>query len=218
MHFLYSVLFGLALVLASPYFFLKGLRQNKYLHNLRARLGAVPEVLRQPAPGALWVHAVSVGEVLAIAPLVKELRGRFPARKLFVSTTTRTGQEMAQRRIACDGVFYFPLDFAFAGRRALDALQPALILITETEIWPNFFRQARRRGTRLVLVNGRLSDRSFRGYRLWRFFLRRVLGDVDFFLMQSAADASRLRELGAPLERVAVGGNLKFDLPEPAPS
>jgi len=218
MYFLYSVLFGLALVLASPYFLLKGLRHNKYLHSLRARLGAVPEGLRQAAPGALWVHAVSVGEVLAVAPLVKELRARFPARKLFVSTTTRTGQEMAQRRLACDGTLYFPLDFAFACRRALDALQPAIVVIAETEIWPNFFRETRRHGARLLLVNGRLSDRSFRGYRLWRFFLRRALAQVDFFLLQSAADASRLRELGAPPERVAVGGNLKFDLPEPAPS
>lgn len=218
MYFLYSVLFGLALLLASPYFLLKGLRHNKYLHNLRARLGAVPESLRQAAPGALWVHAVSVGEVLAVAPLVKELRARFPARKLFVSTTTRTGQEMAQRRLACDATFYFPLDFAFACRRALEAIQPAMVVIAETEIWPNFFRETHRHGARLLLVNGRLSDRSFRGYRLWRFFLRRALAQVDFFLLQSAADASRLRELGALPERVAVGGNLKFDLPEPTPS
>jgi len=216
MHLLYSLMLAAALVLLSPYFLLRGLRQNKYLHNLGARLGRVPESLRQPAPGAIWVHAVSVGEALAVAPLLKELRARFSNRKLLVSTTTRTGQEMAARRLDCDGTFYFPLDFAFACRRVLAAIQPALVVIAETEIWPNFLRQARRHGARVVFVNGRISDRSFRGYRFWRFFLRRVLGTVDFFLMQSEEDARRLRALGAPAERVAVGGNLKFDLPQPA--
>jgi len=216
MHLLYSLLLGAALALLSPYFLLQGLRHNKYLHSLGARLGRVPAALRQPKPGALWVHAVSVGEALAVAPLVKELRARFPGRKIFVSTTTRTGQEMAAKRLEADGTFYFPLDFAFACRRALAAIQPALVVIAETELWPNFLREARRAGARVVFVNGRISDRSFRGYRLWRFFLRRVLVGADFFLMQSEEDAARIRELGAPAGCVAVGGNLKYDLPDPA--
>lgn len=216
MYFLYSVLFGAALVLLSPYFLLKGLRQNKYLHNLRARLGRLPEPILQSSPGALWVHAVSVGEALAVAPLLKELRRYFPGRPLLVSTTTRTGQELAGKRLEADGTFYFPLDFGFACRRALASVQPGLVVIAETEIWPNFLREARRRGTKMVFVNGRISDRSFGRYRRARFFLRRVLAQVDFFLMQSEEDARRIRELGAPAERVAVGGNLKFDLPEPA--
>lgn len=216
MYFLYSLLLAGALALLSPYFFLRGLRQKKYLRNLRARLGRVPEELRQPAPGAIWLHAVSVGEALAVAPLLKELRARCPGRKLLVSTTTRTGQEVAAKRLDADGTFYFPLDFAFACRRTLVAIRPALVVIAETEIWPNFLRQARRQGARLVIVNGRISDRSFRGYRFWRFFLRQALADVDFFLMQTEEDARRLRELGAPADRVAVGGNLKFDLPPPA--
>jgi len=215
MHLLYSLLLGATLVLLSPYFLLKGLRQSKYLHSLGARLGRVPEALRQPARGALWVHAVSVGEALAVGPLVKELRARFPGRKIFVSTTTRTGQELAAKRLAADGTFYFPLDFAFACRRALAAIQPALVVIAETEIWPNFLREAKRAGAYVVFVNGRISDRSFRGYRFWRFFVRRALGNADLFLMQTPEDARRLRELGAPPARVAVGGNLKFDLPEP---
>lgn len=216
MYLLYSLLLGATLALLSPYFLLKGLRQNKYLHSLRARLGRVPEALRQPKVGALWVHAVSVGEALAVAPLIKELRARFPGRKIFVSTTTRTGQEMAAKRLEADGTFYFPLDFAFACRRALEAVQPALVVIAETEIWPNFLRQARRAGARVVFVNGRISDRSLRGYRLWRFFVRRSLSHADFFLMQSEEDARRIRALGAPPGRVAVGGNLKYDLPQPA--
>ncbi|MGH9804437.1 MAG: 3-deoxy-D-manno-octulosonic acid transferase [Candidatus Acidiferrales bacterium] len=215
MHLLYSLLLGATLALLSPYFLLKGLRRNKYLHSLGARLGRVPEALRQPARGALWVHAVSVGEALAVAPLLKELRARFPGRRIFVSTTTRTGQEMASKRLATDGTFYFPLDFAFACRRALEAIQPAMVVIAETEIWPNFLREARRAGARVVFVNGRISNRSFRGYRLWRLFVRRALNDADFFLMQSEADARRIRALGVPASRVAVGGNLKFDLPEP---
>ncbi|MFQ5663682.1 MAG: 3-deoxy-D-manno-octulosonic acid transferase [Terriglobia bacterium] len=216
MYFLYSLLLGAALALLSPYFFLKGLRQNKYLHSLRARLGTLPEPLGALAPGAFWVHAVSVGEALAVAPLLEELRQRFPQRKLLVSTTTRTGQEIAARRLGADATFYFPLDFAFASRRMLAALNPALVVIAETEIWPNFLRQVRRRRARLVFVNGRISDRSFARYRFWRFFVRRVLENADLFLMQTEEDARRIRELGAPAERVAVGGNLKFDLPPPA--
>jgi len=216
MYLLYSLMLAAALALLSPYFFLKGLRQNKYLHNLRERLGRVPQRVRQPGPGAIWVHAVSVGEALAVAPLLKELRARFPGRRLLVSTTTRTGQETAGQRLDCDVTFYFPLDFSFACRRLLDAVQPALIVIAETEIWPNFLRQARRHGARVVFVNGRISDRSFRSYRRWRFFLRRALAPVDSFLMQTEEDARRIRELGAAAERVVVGGNLKFDLPAPA--
>jgi 3-deoxy-D-manno-octulosonic-acid transferase len=216
MYFLYSWMLAAALVLSSPYLLLKGLRQSKYLHSLRERLGRLPEALRQPARGALWIHAVSVGEALAVAPLVVELRRCLPGRKILVTTTTRTGQEVAAKKLGADATFYFPLDFAFACRRALEAVKPALVVIAETEIWPNFLREARRVGARVVFVNGRLSDCSFAGYRRVRFFLRRVLQNVDAFLMQSEEDARRLRELGAPAERVAVGGNLKFDLPEPA--
>lgn len=217
MYFLYSLMLGTALVLLSPYFFFRGLRQSKYLHSLRERLGRVPERVRQPAPGALWIHAVSVGEVLAVAPLLAELRQRLPGRKILVSTTTRTGQEMAARRLGADATFYFPLDFAFACRRVLRAAKPALVIVAETEIWPHFLREARRAGAQVVFVNGRVSDRSFARYRWFRAILRRVLADVSFLLTQSEEDARRLRAIGAPADRVAVGGNLKFDLPEPAP-
>jgi 3-deoxy-D-manno-octulosonic-acid transferase len=220
MYLLYSVLLGLTLVLLSPYLLLKGLRQSKYLHSLRERLGRVPEKAREVAAkaagGTVWVHAVSVGEALAVAPLLKELRARLPGQPVLVSTTTRTGQEVAARRLDADATFYFPLDFGFACRRALADVRPALIVIAETEIWPNFLREARRAGARVAFVNGRLSDRSFRRYRRFRLLLRGVLAHVDYFLMQTEEDARRMRELGAPAERVAVGGNLKYDLPQPS--
>jgi 3-deoxy-D-manno-octulosonic-acid transferase len=138
MYLLYSVLLGLALLLLSPYLLVRGLRQSKYLHSLRERLGRVPEKVREIAAkgegGTVWVHAVSVGEALAVAPLLKELRARLPGHPIFVSTTTRTGQELAAKRLEADAVFYFPLDFGFACRRALAAARPALIVIAETEI------------------------------------------------------------------------------------
>ena len=218
MYFLYSMMLAVALGLLAPWFFLSGWRHNKYLHSLGERLGSVPARVRQPEAGAIWVHAVSVGEALAVEPLVEELRRRFPQRKVLVSTTTRTGQELARLRFGEEAVFYFPLDFAFACRRVLEALQPSLVVIAETEIWPNFLREAHRAGVRVVFVNGRLSDSSFKGYRRLRALLRRVLNTVDLFLMQSEEDVRRMREIGAPTERVQVGGNLKFDLPAPPPS
>lgn len=222
MYFLYSMMLATVLALLSPYLLLRGWRQNKYLHSLRQRLGRIPAHVRQHrrrrdrSASVVWVHAVSVGEVLAVEPLVAELRRRFPGRKVLVSTTTRTGQELARRRFGRDTVFYFPLDFAFACRRLLRAVQPALVVIAETEIWPRFLYEAHRAGARVVFVNGRLSDQSFSGYRRWRFLVRRALAPVDLFLMQSEEDARRLRALGVPADRVQVGGNLKFDLPAPA--
>ena len=206
---------GVSLVLLAPVILLVPGWRDKYLPNLGERLGKLPGSVRQPQRGAIWVHAVSVGETLAVAPLVGELQRRFPQRKVLVSTTTRTGQELARLRFGEEAVFYFPLDFTFACRRALRAIQPALVVITETEIWPNFLREARRSGAAVVFVNGRMSDNSFRGYRRWKRFFRSVLAQADLFLMQSEEDARRLVEAGGPEERVRVGGNLKFDLPDP---
>jgi 3-deoxy-D-manno-octulosonic-acid transferase len=154
-----------------------------------------------------------VGEALAAKVLVPELRQRFPGHALYVSTVTATGQAVAASVLAgqVDGIFYAPFDWAFSVRRALDAVRPALLLLVETEIWPHLVRQARRRGARVAVVNGRISPRSYPRYRTIRPFLARVLGEVDLFLMQSEAHAERLRALGAPPERVRVGGNLKFD-------
>ena len=219
MYFLYSLLTAVAFVLLAPYYAVQGFRRGKYWHNLRERLGKLPpEIIARAAggDGAIWIHAVSVGEVLAVVPLAQELKRRHPGRKLFVSTTTDTGQRLARERMGfADGVFYFPFDWSAAVRPAFRELRPGLILIVETEIWPNFLREARRRGAPVVFVNARISERSFRRtrrfVRVFGEFFVRVLGDASLFLAQSEADAERLRELGAPAERVEVAGNLKYD-------
>lgn len=226
MHFLYSLLTAAGAIALLPYFLWVGARQGKYLPSLGQRLGWRLEELRAAsAPGALWLHAVSVGEVLAGLPLGQELRRRFPDRRILLSTTTLTGQRIARERAGfADAVFYFPLDWRGPVRRALRAARPAAVVVLETEIWPNFLRECRRAGVPVIFASGRISERSFRRYRgLLEYFgalggfLARVLADAELFLMQSPADAARLLELGAPPERVEVAGNLKYDLvPPPA--
>ncbi|MGB8591923.1 MAG: 3-deoxy-D-manno-octulosonic acid transferase [Candidatus Acidiferrales bacterium] len=224
MYFLYSVITAAGMILLAPYFAVKGMRTGKYWRNLRERLGKLPpEVIVRAlgSDGSIWIHAVSVGEVLAVRPLAQQLKQRYPERKLFVSTTTDTGQSLARERFDfADGIFYFPLDWSGAVRRAFRAIRPALVVIVETEIWPNFLREARRRNVPVVFVNARISERSFRrslvGRHMASVFFDRVLSDATLFLAQSDADAERLRELGAPEERVEVTGNLKYDGDQPA--
>jgi 3-deoxy-D-manno-octulosonic-acid transferase len=167
----------------------------------------------------VWVHAVSVGEVLAARPLVAALKDRLPGWRVFVSTTTITGNAVASTSAAADGLFYAPFDWPRPVRAALGALDPTLLVLMEREIWPSLIHEAHRRGTRVAAANGRLSERSFSRYRLVGAFLRRVLGEVDLFLMQAPAHGVRLIDLGAPASRVQVTGNLKFDAAEaPKPS
>jgi 3-deoxy-D-manno-octulosonic-acid transferase len=230
MYALYSLLTAAGLLLLSPYFLLRGLIQGKYLSNFPERLGwRFPKELRGagstgPADASIWIHAVSVGEVLAVLPLAQQLRKKFPQRRLVVSTTTVTGQKIARERMPyADAIFYFPLDWRGPVRRALAAACPAAVIIVETEIWPNFLRECCRARVPVIFVNGRLSERSFRGFGralLWSAgalagFLKKVLSDATLFLMQSEDDAARLRSLGAPADRVVVTGNLKYDLAEP---
>src|SRR5215469_14942403 len=214
MYLLYSAVLACALVLGSPHWIFEMLRHGKYRRGLRERLGSVPPGMRGPRP-TIWVHAVSVGEVLAVSELVGRLRAEFPNHRVMISTTTDTGQKLAAARFGAENVFYFPLDFAFAVRRWVRALQPELVVIAETEFWPNFLRVAKS-GARIAIVNARISDRSLPGYKRWRGILRRVLANVDIFLVQTSEDARRLHEIGAPADRVSVGGNLKYDIPAPA--
>jgi 3-deoxy-D-manno-octulosonic-acid transferase len=216
MYLLYSALLAAGLLASLPYWMLKR-RQGKWREGLGERLGKIPARLRpQPLP-AIWVHAVSVGEVLAVSELVRELRRRFPNDRVVVSTTTATGQELARKQFGEESVFYFPLDFAFAIRPYLSLLRPRLIVLAETEFWPNFLRLAHASGARVAVVNARISDRSWPGYRRFRWIWRRVLRDVGLFLAQTSEDASRLRDIGSPEDRVQVSGNLKFDVPAPDP-
>lgn len=216
MHIFYSLLLTLGFVLAVPWFLWKGRSTGKYLRTFRERMGRLPVYLNVDGDRSIWIHAVSVGEVLAARPLVPLLRERFPRHRLFVSTTTMTGNAVARKSLrGIDGIFYAPFDFKRPVRQALEVLNPSALLLVETELWPNLIHEARRRGTRIALVNGRISTRSFPRYRLARRLLATVLRDLDLFLMQGEPHAERIRALGAPPDRVQVTGNLKFDAVEP---
>jgi 3-deoxy-D-manno-octulosonic-acid transferase len=216
MYLLYSALLAAGLLVTLPYWLWQMSRHGKYHAGLSQRMGRVPERLAsQPDRPVVWIHAVSVGEVLAVSGLVSELRRRYAQHRVVVSTTTDTGQKLAGQHFGEENVFYFPMDFGFAIRPYLRVLQPELIVIAETEFWPNFLRLAKASGARIAVVNARISDRSFPRYRRWRFLLSRVLRAVDLFTAQTDEDARRLREIGAPPERVHVSGNLKFDVPPP---
>jgi 3-deoxy-D-manno-octulosonic-acid transferase len=220
MYVLYSGLLALGLLLGSPWFLYQGLRRRKYFGSLRQRLGALPVSFNLDAEPSIWVHAVSVGEVLAARPLVDELRDRYPGFRLFVSTTTVAGQQLARRQLPqADAIFYFPIDFAWVVRRVLDRVKPRMLVLLEGEIWPHVLRECRRRGVRTAIVNGRVSARSFPRYRLLGPLMRHVLADVDAFCMQSDEGARRITVMGADPARVTVTGSLKFDAVQlPAPS
>src|ERR1700680_3858328 len=176
MYAFYSAMLAFFLVLTLPYWLLQMMRHGKYRAGLRHRFGAVPAALagRGEKP-AIWIHAVSVGEVVASSAVVEALRQKFPSHRVLVSTTTSTGQKLAAQRFGAENVFYFPLDFSLAVRPYLAALRPRLIVIAETEFWPNFLRLAKRHGARIAVINCRISDRSFPGYKRLRFWLPRVL-------------------------------------------
>jgi 3-deoxy-D-manno-octulosonic-acid transferase len=218
MYLLYSALLATSLLLGLPYWLLQMMRHGKYRAGLAERFGRVPARLTASPDlrPILWIHAVSVGEVLATAGLITEWRRRRPQDRIVISTTTLTGQQLARDRCGAENVFYFPLDFAFAVRPYLNTLRPQMIVVAETEFWPNFLRLAKAGGARIAVVNARISDRSWPGYRRFRSWLTRVLQNVDLFLAQGEEDRRRLMEIGAPADRVEVSGNLKFDVAAPA--
>jgi tetraacyldisaccharide 4'-kinase len=194
------------------YLLWRGLRQRAYLGSFRQRAGFLPAHFRQTVPGAIWLHAVSVGEAHTAVALVRELGTRLPRSPVFVSVSTLAGFETAARKLSgLAEVFYAPLDYVFAVRRVLRTLRPALVIVMETEIWPNLFRETKRTGAGLLLVNGRISDRALRRYRRLRWFFGGVLAQVDLLMAQSREMRHRFLAAGAPPERVAVGGNLKYD-------
>jgi len=218
MHILYSAALALVLVLSAPYWLYQALRHGKYRLGFGQRLGEVPAALATPSPKpTIWIHAVSVGEVLAVSGLVSALRRLHPLGRVLVSTTTDTGQKLARDRFGEENVFYFPLDLGFAIRPYLQALRPQLVVIAETEFWPNFLRLTKKSGARLAVVNARISDRSLPGYQRLRFWLPGVLRNVDRFLAQTWEDQKRLVAIGAPEDRIVVTGNLKFDITPPPP-
>jgi 3-deoxy-D-manno-octulosonic-acid transferase len=212
MYLLYSFLTLVVFVVVSPYFLYQAIRYNKYIGSLGQRLGYLPIAVNVDGEESIWIHAVSVGEALTARALAADLKARYPRLRLYLSTTTIAGQQVARRSLQhVDAVFYFPFDWAFIVRRTLRIVRPRVFVMMETEIWPNLLRLCRARGIKTVLINGRISSRSYPRYRLVRPFFRRVLADVDRFCMQSEQSARRLIDLGAEPARVTVTGSLKFD-------
>jgi 3-deoxy-D-manno-octulosonic-acid transferase len=207
-----------ALVAGTPWWLFRMATTQKYREGLLERLGLVPSRLVEMRPGSgrerpvIWVHAVSVGEVLAVSRLVKTLDAALPDTLIVVSTTTRTGQTLARERFGVERVFYCPLDLPWAVRAYLNALQPRLFVLAETEFWPNLLSGCFRRGIPVAVVNARISDRSWPRYRRLRWLWKPFLSRLSRVLAQSEADAGRLRAIGCEPERVAVAGNLKFDV------
>ena len=212
MYFLYSLLLTVGFVLLLPRFAIDALRTRKYVTGLRQRLGNLPRLSASDQP-LIWLHCVSVGETEAARPLVRALRERFPSYRLVVSTTTVTGQQVAQRvfKQEAAAIFYFPIDWAWTVRRVLRTLNPSAVLIMETELWPNLLRTCRRQSIPVALVNGRISATSFRRYRMIKMFTARMLNNLTMAIMQSERDVTRIRELGMASERISFAGNLKFD-------
>lgn len=212
MYVAYSVLIVTFFVVVSPYLAWQAVRYRKYIHSLRQRLGYLPVSFNLDGEESIWIHAVSVGEVLTARALLPELRQRYPRLRLFLSTTTLTGQQIARNSLQyVDEVFYFPFDLGFIVKRTLRLVKPRLFIMMETEIWPNLLHACHRAGVRTALVNGRISSRSYPRYRLARPFFRSVLSNVDRFCMQGEESARRIIEIGADPDRVVVTGSLKFD-------
>lgn len=212
MYLLYSLVLSLLFLALLPYFVYQAARRGKYSGSFKERMGLLPGSLRGDARETIWVHAVSVGEFLAARPLIARLKHDLPAARIVVSTTTLTGQRLARSHLHLfDAALYFPFDWKFSVRRALALVNPSVVIILETELWPNFLRECRRRGVVTVLANGRISPRSFRRYQLLGRPFRRAVEDFSLMIMQSESDAERARQLGAPSGRLRVCGNLKYD-------
>ena len=208
----YSLALVLVLIVGAPYWLFRMATSGKYREGLGERLGFVPKRLLSASKNqpVIWVHAVSVGELLAASRMIEDLRKRLPGGRIVVSTTTRTGQALARQRFDAENVFYFPLDFAFAVRAYLRAFKPRLLILMETEFWPRLLVECRRAQIPVTVVNARISDRSWPRYLRLRFLWKRLLGSIALVLAQSETDVERLRAIGAA--NVRYGGNLKYDI------
>ncbi len=214
----YIVLIVWLFLVVYAYLLYQAILYRKYIRNLQQRMGYLQVSFNLEVDDSIWIHAVSVGEVLTARALLPELHERHPRLRIFVSTTTMAGQQVARSGLPyVDEVFFFPFDLGFIVNRTLRLVRPKLFVMMETEIWPNLLRACDRDGVKTALVNGRISTRSYPRYRLARFFFRRVLAHVDRFCMQSEESARRIIEIGAPRDRVTVTGSLKFDYLEFGP-
>jgi 3-deoxy-D-manno-octulosonic-acid transferase len=211
-YFLYNLILTVVFACVLPFTPLIGLLGARYRDGFIQRLGFYPPAILASLASArpAWIHAASVGEVRSAEPLVRELKAHAPERKILISTFTATGHRIAQRIGGVDGVIFLPLDLLWIVRRALIRFRPSALLIIETEIWPNLLREAFRQGVPTLLLSGRLSAKAFSRYSFFRFFFRVVLNHFTVLGMQSAADAGRIRQLGASEKKVFVVGSLKF--------
>lgn len=217
--YLYLVARTLAFPLLVLYFLYRGCRDRRYFRHFGERLGWLPASFKRTAPGCIWLHAVSVGEVISSLRLIEALRRENPHLPIYVSTATLAGRAIAVQKLTdrVQGIFYAPVDYAFAVRRVLRRIRPAAVVILETEIWPVLYREAKRAGCQALIVNGRISDRALPKYRRFRWFFRAALACPDAIFVQSEADRRRYLDIGAPSDRIHVAGNLKYDAPEPGP-
>jgi 3-deoxy-D-manno-octulosonic-acid transferase len=199
------------------YLLYRGMRDRRYFAGLPERLGFLPAAIQTTGPGAIWFHAVSVGEVLSCVELLRTLRAAHPRTRMYVSTTTLAGRQTADQKLAglADGIFFAPLDYRSVVRRVLRRLRPAAVVILETEIWPNLYRESKRARASLLIVNGRISDRALPRYRLWSLFFLHPLRCADRIFAQSDEDKRRFVIAGARLDQVEVAGNLKYDFTPP---
>ncbi len=210
---LYNTLLTLFLILAAPYLLVRCLLQKEFRRALYQRMGFVSV---KPHDRCAWVHAASVGEVLCSVPLLRRIKEELPELRIIMTTVTPTGNETAKAHIPeAESVFFFPIDHPFALQRLLKKIRPSILLIAETEFWPNLLWICGRKGIPIVLFNGRVSERSFRGYLFFKFLFERCLNHLSLCLMQTSGDRDRIIRIGAPPDRTRVVGNLKFDVPVP---
>lgn len=210
MGYLLNLLYLAAILVASPYLVYSAIRHGKYREGWREKLlGKVPH--RSGKEKCLWLHAVSVGEVNLLAPLLSRWEQRYPDWECVISTTTLAGYALARKRYAPRTIFYCPLDFTWCVRRALRRIRPDLLVLAELELWPNLVAAAKRAGVKVAIINGRLSDKSLRGYQRIATVARRTLEQVDLIAAQNEEYAQRFRQLGALPATVFVTGSMKFD-------
>ncbi len=212
MFFVYNIILIVLAVVLSPVALAAFILQPKFRAGFWEKIGFYGK--NKPDKKSIWVHAVSVGEINATEELIKRLKQAFPKYSLIVTTVTATGQEVANKKLGstADTISYFPYDFNFSTKAAIEVFNPALVIIAETEIWPGFVNQAHKKKIPLMLVNGRISQKSFKGYRKARLFFKNVLKKFSLILMQTETDRERIIKIGAPSEITEIMGNLKFDI------
>ncbi len=218
--FLYNILFIVGFILLIPKFVTRMWRRGGYRRHFLQRLGIYSESVRKRLDpgGFIWIHAVSVGEIYVALRFISEIRSRDRSAQFVLTTTTSTGYAVARDNVGSDDIIlYFPVDFPPVIRRVLALIRPACLLLVECEFWPNLIRHARRSGIPVALINGRISDNSYRGYRKMKVFTKRLFPDMDLFCVQGEKDRDRLLDLGAPLDRVFTVGSAKYEVADRDP-